>query len=121
MIYIGNPRTSEDETLLGLGQVCEGIEGVCLLPCLEGITPAISISYEVMLLLFWQFLTNNNYRSLPDINTDPFTSTTIEIEEVRGSMYDAEPLRCYGGYIIRGYPHPGQIIFGEVINGQRKK
>ena len=39
-------RTSEDETLLGLGQVCEGVEGVRLLPCLEGITPAISVSFK---------------------------------------------------------------------------
>ena len=81
-----------DERLgLGVGDVCEGVVGICALPGLEGVAPGIA-GREV---------------------ADPGTGTTVEVEVVGGRLDDWEAgCRDVDG-IVRGNPNDDKSVIGK--------
>jgi len=83
--------TAEDEVSLVRSDALERVEGVGVLPSLEGVAPGVST----------------------DEVTEPTTTSTVEVEVVTRSVYDSESFLRNGGGIVRADPDEDDSVRAE--------
>ena len=114
---------AQDQTVLRVGDVCERVEGVGLLPCLERVAPAVSVSHS-----YKDLYSNVSNEHLPkDIIANPVSGTAIltpsviptrpqknlithQVKIVRRLMDQPQASLCYSSSISGGLPYPIRCV-----------